>query len=156
MKIKIFLQRLLTTCFFIGYIPFAPGTWASLAAIALWLVLPWQVFFLRLVLVVVMFFTGIFAAEAVEKRIGEFDPPYIVIDEVVGMWLTLLFVGPVRFPQDLGLILIAFVLFRFFDITKFKPIAKLELIGGGFGIMVDDVLAACFAGIIIRLGLLIL
>lgn len=156
MKVKSFGQRLLATFGFIGYIPFAPGTWASVAGAAVWVVIPWQNFVLRLMLVIAFFFLGIFAAEATEKRIGEFDPPYIVIDEVVGMWLTLLFAGPVQFPQDLGLILIAFVLFRFFDITKIKPIARLELIGGGFGIMIDDVLAACFAGIIIRIGMLIL
>jgi len=155
-KIKLFLSRLVATFGFVGYLPFAPGTWASLLAVVVWLLIPWQNFLFRLLLILGTFFLGIFTAEATEKRIGEFDPPYIVIDEVVGMWLTLLFCKPVKFPQDLALIIVAFVLFRIFDISKIRPIDKLELIGGGFGIMIDDVLAAGFAGIVIRIGMLIL
>ncbi len=156
MKLKILLNRLIATFFFIGYIPFASGTWASLVALVIWFLLPFHNFWFHVVVVVTLFFVGIFAAETTEKRIGEFDPPYIVIDEVVGMWLTMTIIPPLHFPKDIGLIAIAFALFRFFDITKIKPIDKLELIGGGFGIMIDDILAAVFTGVIFNIGSLIL
>ena len=84
------------------------------------------------------------------------DPAYIVIDEVVGVWLALAIIPTLTYPKDLALIVLVFLIFRIFDIKKFKPIRKLELIGGGFGIMADDILAGIFTGIIVNLGILIL
>lgn len=156
MNVKKLIYRILATFGFIGYIPFAPGTWGTAAGLIVWFLLPWHFFWFNLMLVTVTFFIGIFATEYIEQRVGEIDPPYVVIDEVVGIWLTMTIIPVLKYPKDLGLIVLTFLIFRFFDITKFKPIRKLELIGGGFGIMADDVLAGVFTGIIINLGMLIL
>ncbi|MCK9243999.1 MAG: phosphatidylglycerophosphatase A [Candidatus Marinimicrobia bacterium] len=156
MDAKRLIYRVIATFGFVGYLPLAPGTWGTAAGLLVWFILPWHSFWFNLILVAVTFFTGIFASEYIEKRIGEIDPPYIVIDEVVGIWLTMTIIPRLKFPEDLVMIIITFAVFRFFDITKFKPLRKLEMIGGGFGIMADDILAGIFTAIIINLGMLIL
>jgi len=156
MSIKKLIYKIVATFGFIGYIPYAPGTWGTAAGLVVWFLIPWHAFWLNLALVTFFFFLGIFASEYIEQRIGEIDPPYVVIDEVVGIWLTMTIIAPLKYPKDLGLIVLAFLIFRFFDITKIKPIRQLELIGGGFGIMADDVLAGVFTGIVINLGKAIL
>jgi phosphatidylglycerophosphatase A len=156
MNFKKLIYRIVATFGFVGYIPFAPGTWGTAAGLVVWFLIPWHAFWLNLGLVTFFFFLGIFASEYIEQRIGEIDPPYVVIDEVVGIWLAMTLIAPIQYPENLGLIVLAFLIFRFFDITKIKPIRQLELIGGGFGIMADDILAGIFTGIVINLGKLIL
>lgn len=153
---KKLLSRIIASVCFIGYLPFAPGTWGTVAGLVIWFLLPWHSFWFDLILVTVTFFIGIFTSEYIEKQIGEMDPAYIVIDEVVGVWLALAIIPTLTYPKDLALIVLVFLIFRIFDIKKFKPIRKLELIGGGFGIMADDILAGIFTGIIVNLGILIL
>ncbi|MFH1213570.1 MAG: phosphatidylglycerophosphatase A [Candidatus Neomarinimicrobiota bacterium] len=156
MKVKQLIYRIIATFGFIGYIPFAPGTWGTAAGLVVWFLLPWHSFVFHLILIVLTFFIGIFASEYIEQRIGEIDPPYIVIDEVLGIWLTMTIIPPYNYHKDMGIIVLAFLIFRFFDITKIKPIHQLEKIGGGFGIMIDDIVAGAFTAIIINLGTLIL
>ncbi len=156
MNVKKLIYRIVATFGFIGYIPFAPGTWGTAAGLVVWFLIPWHAFWLNLALVTFFFFLGIFASEYIEQRIGEIDPSYVVIDEVVGIWLTMTIIPPLTYPKDLALIVLSFLIFRFFDITKIKPIRQLELIGGGFGIMADDLLAGIFTGIVINLGIIIL
>jgi phosphatidylglycerophosphatase A len=155
-NIKKILSRIIASFCFIGYIPFAPGTWGTVAGLVVWFLLPWHSFWFELILVTVAFFIGIFTSEYIEKKIGEMDPSYIVIDEVVGIWLAMTIIPTLKYPEDMIWIAVTFIIFRIFDIKKFKPIHKLELIGGGFGIMADDILAGVFTGIIINLGILIL
>ena len=119
MDVKKLIYRIFATFGFIGYIPLAPGTWGTAAGVVVWFLLPWHSFWFNLILVTIAFFIGIFASEYIERRIGQCDPAYIVIDEVVGIWLTLTIIPPLKFPENLPLIIVTFLLFRFFDITKF-------------------------------------
>jgi len=120
-----------------GCSPKAPGTCGSLVAMlfvpALWL-LPWQIYFL---LVVAGFVFGIWLCNKVAKDLNNDDPGSIVWDEFVGIWLTYFFI-----PADWLWLGVGFLLFRLFDILKPFPINFLDAnIKGGFGIMLDDVIA---------------
>ena len=130
------------TWFGSGLIPKAPGTWGSLAALPF----AWGLWSLGGAVAVglgavVVFLLGWAAADLYMKRTGEHDPGRIVIDEVAGQWLTLLLVPPDWLLYGLG-----FALFRLFDIAKPWPIGWLDRrVGGGFGVMIDDILAGLYA-----------
>jgi phosphatidylglycerophosphatase A len=126
-----------------GLAPRAPGTWGSAVAclLAPFLFLPlspgWRVPVLALI-----FVAGSLAATRAERLLGRKDPPEVVIDELLGVWITLL---PFEKP-GVGLIAAAFVLFRLFDIFKPWPVRASEnWLPDGFGIMLDDALAALWA-----------
>lgn len=126
-----------------GLAPKAPGTWgtafACLLAPFVFLPLPPGK---RVLVLIVLFILGALAASRAEKVLDRKDPGDVVIDEVVGMWLVLL---PFAQPS-LELFVVAFILFRLFDIFKPWPISKVEAtIPGGLGIMLDDVVAALWA-----------
>ncbi len=131
----------IATGFSIGKLPKAPGTWGSLAAF-----LPW--FFIRglslplyLAIVAALFVVGFFASGAAEKIMDRPDPGCIVIDEIVGMLITLTLA-----PAHPAAWLLAFILFRLFDIFKPFPVSWLDRhIHGGMGIMLDDVMAGIYA-----------
>ncbi|MBN4047795.1 phosphatidylglycerophosphatase A [Oceanicaulis sp. AH-315-P02] len=146
------LSKILATFFGTGYLRPAPGTWGSLAALPLgvW-VLVVSDWYVLLALTIVIFFIGIWASDRYSKITGNKDPSEVVIDEVAGQWLALVFVQPVLWQ-----VLAAFVLFRLFDITKPWLIGRLEKLPGGLGIMSDDMLAGLVAGILIFLSRLFL
>ena len=131
-----------------GLCPAGPGTAGSaVAAIAAhWLFLPLPIL-ARLAVVIGIFLTGALAAGMAERLLGRSDPGEVVIDELLGVWLVLL---PFQ-ESDWRLLLAAFVFFRIFDIWKPGPIhASENWLPGGYGIMIDDVVAAvpalfCFA-----------
>jgi phosphatidylglycerophosphatase A len=132
----------LATFFGIGYIPLAPGTWASMVVMATLLLLPvgmvtLPIYLLALGIVVVV---GIPAAYRAERHFGRHDPHLCVIDEVAGQMVALLLL-----PQRAGYYIAAFFLFRFFDIFKPFPVRQSERLPGGFGIMTDDLLAGGYA-----------
>src|SRR5271154_5325293 len=135
------------TFFGIGLIPPGPGTWASLAAAALW------VFGARTahhnttglalataVAAVIVTLIGIPAASIVERESGREDPGHVVIDEVAGQWFALAVC-----PVEIRHVLLAFALLRLFDIVKPWPARQLERLHGGMGIMMDDVAAGIYA-----------
>ncbi|MFW2403115.1 MAG: phosphatidylglycerophosphatase A [Gammaproteobacteria bacterium] len=128
-----------------GLLPKAPGTWGSLAtALVFWLVAPvdtlWLVAFTAALLIV-----GIWICGESARRIGVHDHGGIVLDEVVGMLLTLVVTRPE--PLWIG---VAFLCFRLFDIWKPWPIRDLDhSLSGGLGIMLDDVLAAVYAAAVV-------
>lgn len=142
----------------------APGTTAgSLPAVVGWwmamLVLPTPSARLAATLVgaFVVFGVGIWASQTESARRGTGDPGPVVIDEVVGQWLTVapavLLLEP-QTPLNLGLSAVAgFFLFRLFDIAKPWPVNRFEGLHGGVGIMADDVAAACYAAIPLALAL---
>jgi len=120
----------------------APGTWGTLAAIPLWLPIAMLGFYWQLLVVTLAFLLGIAVCERTTKNLGSHDHGSIVWDEFVGFWLTMLFL-----PSGYQSILIGFLLFRLFDIAKPWPIRLADRhVHGGFGIMLDDVIAAVFAG----------
>jgi len=140
------MSRLFATFFYTGYFPIAPGTFASFVAVILWVIMPWNSLLFRIILILVIVIAGIITANRVERESGFKDPGFIVIDEVAGMWLTLLALHSYR-PLNILQLVIGFLLFRFFDITKTYPIKRIEAIGGGPGIMLDDIMAGIYAGI---------
>ncbi len=138
---------IVATWFGAGFLPWAPGTWGSLAALpfAYWLSFVWGTVGL-LSASVMVFLVGIWAAEKVCTSTGMTDPQIVVVDEVVGQWLTLLPVIALR-PDSPVHYLAGFALFRLFDITKPWPARWVDKrLSGGPGIMLDDVVAALYAG----------
>ena len=137
---------LISTCFGLGYLPRAPGTWGSLLALPLaWFILSQWAPYILFIIGFVLFFAGMLASEIHQKRNEDKDPSYIVIDELVGQLLVLSIT-----PLDWIYFFTAFLLFRVFDIFKPWPISWADRrIRNGFGIMFDDVLAAGYAGAIL-------
>jgi len=136
------LARLLATLFGAGDLPGAPGTWGSLAALPFALVavmIGGQ--FLLMALILVGFVVGVWASGKLATYHRLQDPQRVVIDEVVGQWLAIL-----PLALDWRFYPVAFVLFRFADITKPWPLKDLERLHGGVGIMADDVGAGVYAG----------
>lgn len=121
-----------------GLSPKAPGTVGTIAALPIywWLLADLSTLWLSAV-ILITFVIGVLVAEKTSQDLGVHDHGGIVIDEWVGMWITMLMV-----PKEWIWLLIGFILFRFFDILKPWPIKWLdEHVHGGFGIMIDDVLA---------------
>jgi len=137
----------LATGFGSGYAPKAPGTAGSVVGILLvWplLALPLSAF---LAATVVCFAIGVMASNVAEKHFGKKDPGAIVIDEIAGVFITLIAVTPTPIHLLLG-----FALFRLFDITKPPPCRWAERhFKGGMGVMMDDVLAGIYAAICLQL-----
>jgi len=138
------LARLFATWFGAGDLPGAPGTWGSLAALpfAVLIVLVGGQYLLA-VFVLIAFVVGVWASGKLATFHRQEDPQRVVIDEVAGQWLAIL---PVAL--DWHYYLVAFLLFRFLDITKPWPLKKLEAMPGGLGIMADDIGAGVYAGIL--------
>lgn len=134
---------LLATWFGAGILPKAPGTWGSLAALPFAWILHSTIGGMGLAAAAVgLFFIGLWSSGVYAATAGDADPAPVVIDEVVGQWLTLAAIQP-----DLLLYGAGFVLFRIADIAKPWPVSWAERrLPGSLGIMADDVLAAAYAG----------
>ena len=124
-----------------GLFPKAPGTMGSFAAIPLCIILMYLGWEWTLAAAIVTFAVGCYASEVTEKAMGMHDNSAIVIDEFDGMFISVLF-----FPAQWQFAFLAFVLFRIFDVLKPFPIGFIDKrVGGGFGVMIDDVIAGLFA-----------
>jgi phosphatidylglycerophosphatase A len=141
--------QLIATFGFSGYLPIAPGTCASLLAVIIWFLLPWESWIVRLIILIVTFLTGLYCADRMEKSSGTKDPTFVVIDEVAGIWLALLLFPQLRFPGSFPIIISIFFVFRIFDIIKIFPLRKLEKLPGGLGIMLDDLFAGLYTALVI-------
>lgn len=130
---------MVTSCY-VGHVPAMPGTWASLAAAGTLFLLPELLLVVQLGIVGVLFGIGMLSIAQVLKQTQEHDPSWIVIDEWWGMSIALIGV-----PKLLEAYVVAFILFRFFDIIKIEPINRLQRLPGNWGIMLDDGLAGIFA-----------
>ena len=148
---------LLASGFGAGFFPIGPGTVGSLEAVAIFLALAVlrldhsQFVFAMIILIVASFVAGVWAAERTCKVTGLDDAQVIVIDEVSGQLIALapLAVWP---SYSVIMVVVAFVLFRLFDIFKPYPIRKLERLHGGLGVMADDTLAGMYAAALLWLG----
>jgi phosphatidylglycerophosphatase A len=141
--------KLVATFFGIGYLRPGPGTWASLAAALIWLWLSrWSSRppLLLAALIIAAIAIGIPAASRVAGASRTEDPQFVVIDEVAGQWITLMF-APVTWKT----LVIGFILFRGFDIVKPPPVRQLERLPEGTGIVVDDVAAGALALAVMQL-----
>jgi phosphatidylglycerophosphatase A len=132
------------TCLGVGYVPFAPGTFGSIAGLLLWAALPGSLP-AGVIAIALSFGLGAWASSMAEHHFHATDPGPVVIDEVMGMLVTL-FLIPVAWP---GAIL-GFLWFRVFDVIKPYPANRLERLPGGVGIMADDFMAAVYANVALR------
>jgi phosphatidylglycerophosphatase A len=136
--------------FYIGFIPGAPGTYASLATTLLfYLVYHFMgriVPALHLSALCLISLAGVLASAEINRNTGQEDPSLIVIDEVAGQLLTFLFL-----PVNMLNLIVGFVAFRTFDIWKPFPIRKLEQLGSGVGVMADDLLAGLYGNIVLQI-----
>jgi phosphatidylglycerophosphatase A len=163
-SLKDYLALAIATCG-VGYLPLAPGTWGSLLAVGLYLLLRFHylnyppdvdpedylVAFVgaELFVIVVVTFLGIWAASRAERVLKIKDPGKVVVDEVAGQLIALLPLSLTTVGRWPILVGIAFLLFRFFDIVKPYPARKLESLHGGLGIMADDLVAGAYAAILV-------
>lgn len=145
MKIRILLSRLISTFLCAGYFPFVPGTFASLLGVLLFIPIKDNpaVYTAAAFLLVI---AGFLASSEAEESFGKKDPKYIVIDEVAGMFISLLY-----FPYyDFQIVLMAFILFRIFDTLKAFPAGRIQYLKGSIGIMSDDLIAGIYSNIVIQ------
>jgi phosphatidylglycerophosphatase A len=138
---------LLATGFGVGYSPIAPGTLGTLVAILIYYFLSEISPPLYEITLIGFFFLSVWVSENAERFFRKKDDQRIVIDEIIGFLTTMLWV-----PKTIRFVIIGFFLFRFFDILKPFPIRRLEKgFKGGFGVVLDDVLAGVYANIVLRL-----
>lgn len=159
------------TTFGVGYIPGAPGTYGSAVAVGIYLVIgslspvhwtpeAWlgyvlgpPAFVVNTVYLIVAIslgafcLLGIWAASRSISLLGNEDPSEAVVDEVMGQWITLLFIPFLPLRLGLPFIVLGFLLFRLFDIWKPFPCRDLEMLPGGLGVCADDIVAGVYAGI---------
>ncbi len=134
----------------IGFLPLAPGTIGSAVALPVcWLIADLPVW-IEIVGLLVLFFIGVRLSSIVENGSGQVDPGYIVLDEVLGMWISVF-----TLPKHFLLFFAAFVSFRILDIAKPIPVSHLQKLPGGWGVMLDDVMAGIYSASVIHLVLLI-
>jgi phosphatidylglycerophosphatase A len=140
------LALLVATFGYVGFFPVAPGTAGSLAALVVYAVVHWVgVPALEALSILGIFATGVWASTVSERVLGRTDPGPVVIDEVVGMLVTL--AGMPLSPTGVAL---GFLLFRVFDIVKPFPARRLEDAPGGWGIMLDDIVAGLYGQVALR------
>lgn len=157
-----YLSLAVTTCG-VGYLPLAPGTWGSLVAVAIYVVLSNMFGAYRyapgtsgpefmiaaihaviLIVFVLFMLLGVWAAGRSTELFGDLDPSQAVVDEVIGQLIVFLFIP---FTSSWLLIGAGFVFFRLFDIWKPYPIDSLQILPGGIGVCADDILAGIYAGV---------
>ena len=135
------------TFFYLGKLPFAPGSWGSLGALILWIYLP-SSSLLQMIMIIILFSIGVISSKKMAAAMNDHDPSEVVIDEAVGMWIALFML-----PQSIAIYSMAFIFFRIFDIFKPSFIYRVQNLPGGWGIMMDDVLAGIITWLVCR-GLL--
>jgi phosphatidylglycerophosphatase A len=143
------LAILIATVGYVGHFPIAPGTAGSAAALVLYAALRLvgspAVDFIVLGLILLLFVVGCWAGTVAERHYGRTDPGAVVLDEVVGMLLTLWLI-----PVTWAGALVGFLLFRLFDIVKPFPARQCERLHGGLGIMADDAVAGIYGNLALR------
>ena len=144
---KINFNTIFVSVFGIGFIPIASGTFGSLAGLLIGYILYLINFNLFFIIIPLLFVLGIIASNTYQKQTGEKDSSIIVIDEVVGQLIAMIFV-----VDNLTLVLCSFIIFRIFDIFKPWPASYADKkMDGGLGVMLDDVFAGIYAAILIYL-----
>jgi phosphatidylglycerophosphatase A len=134
----------LATAFGVGYIPVAPGTFGSALGLLVWAAVP-ATAIAQGIATAALFVAGSWAGHVAERHFGRIDPGEVVVDEVMGMLITLFGTGVGWIGAVAG-----FLLFRLFDVVKPYPARRFERIPGGVGVMADDAMAAVYANIALR------
>ena len=136
----------IATCAYVGYAPFAPGTCGSAVGLAVFYVVRRSgSMTVEIATIVVLLAVGIWSATEAERYFGRRDPGPVVIDEVVGMLITLALI-----PVSIAGAMTGFVVFRILDVVKPWPARLLESLPGGFGVVTDDVMAAVYGNLAMR------
>lgn len=139
----------LATCGYVGYAPVAPGTFGSAAGLAIFvLVRASGSMYVELATIIILFAVGVWSGTEAEHHFGGTDPGPIVLDEVVGMLITLAFL-----PVNAMGAFVGFIVFRALDVVKPWPSGRFERLHGGLGIMADDGMAAVYGNIMMRIAL---
>jgi len=141
-KIRKKITEIIASCFYIGYIPGAPGTYGSLFAL---LIISQFNIITQNIALIFFIILGLIFSTLMEKHTGKKDDQRIIIDEFVGMLITFYFVEP-----RLSYLVVGFILFRLYDIYKPYPIKKIQKLPSGWGIMLDDILAGVYARIVLQ------
>jgi phosphatidylglycerophosphatase A len=145
------LHKLNATVFGAGYSPFAPGTMGALVGILILFLIKWQQpelqYFTWGLLLATIIFTllGVWSTNELAPEWGK-DPSRVVVDELIGVWIAVLWI-----PVATHWLILGFILFRFFDIAKPLGIRRLESIKGGWGVMLDDVGAGIYANVVLQI-----
>jgi phosphatidylglycerophosphatase A len=138
-----YLALAIATCG-VGYLPLAPGTFGSMVGVAIFLLLPPLAIPITILAVT---FVGIWAGTRTEELSKRKDPGKIVVDEVAGQLIALF---PLVFVKwSMIMVMVSFILFRFFDIVKPYPANRLQELKGGAGVMCDDLVAGAYAALIV-------
>jgi phosphatidylglycerophosphatase A len=131
----------------IGHLRLAPGTIGSLVALGTGYMIASLSLGALVAAILTISILGIFAAERYGQRTGKKDASEVIIDEVAGQWIPLVII-----PLDITWYITAFLLFRFFDISKIGPVGHAEKLMGGIGVMADDLVAGILAALILWIG----
>jgi phosphatidylglycerophosphatase A len=135
------------TCGYLGYVPIAPGTFGSAAGLLVFLAVQnTGSVTVELGTIVVLFAIGIWSGTVAEHHFGGVDPGPIVLDEVVGMLITLALLPPVTLTGAI----VGFLVFRVLDVVKPWPSGGFEKLPGGLGVMADDGMAAVYGNLVMR------
>ena len=145
------LAVFIATFGYVGFFPIAPGTAGSLAALPLYALVRWAgAPALELLTIAAVFAIGIWASTRTERALARTDPGPVVIDEVLGMLITLAFL-----PLSMGGIIAGFFIFRLLDVIKPFPAGRLEHLPSGLGIMADDAMAGVYAHLLLRIAVML-
>ncbi|MDR3609889.1 MAG: phosphatidylglycerophosphatase A [Ignavibacteriaceae bacterium] len=144
-----FFEKLIGSGFYTGYIPLASGTWGSLAALIIYLIPGFEKPAVIIPAIIVFTLLGVIIGNKFDVVYGK-DPAECTVDEVVGMWISLLFL-----PKTFLVVTLAFFSWRAFDIIKPPPARQLESLKGGVGIMIDDIVAGFYSLLLLHLILFI-
>jgi phosphatidylglycerophosphatase A len=140
------LGLLIATCGYLGFAPVAPGTVGSAVGVAVfYLVRASGLAWAQAATIALVFVAGVWAGSIAEEQLGQTDPPPVIIDEVVGMLITLAWIPVTPLGAFVG-----FVLFRFLDVVKPWPSRQFESMHGGWGVMADDAMAAVYGQLLMR------
>ena len=140
-----FFSMLIASAFFTGYFPVASGTVGSLFAVLFVFIPGFYNPVVLLTLSLIFFFVGIVVSDRMMQRYGD-DPSVVVIDEVVGIWISLFIIYLFGFENLIIVSIAAFITFRIFDILKVFPGNYFDRMNSGKGIMMDDVIAGVYSG----------
>jgi phosphatidylglycerophosphatase A len=145
------LGLFIATCGYLGYVPIAPGTFGSALGLAVFYAVRTSgSVSVELAAIVVLFAIGVWSGTVAEHHFGGIDPGPVVLDEVVGMLITLALL-----PVNLTGAITGFLIFRVLDVLKPWPSAGFEKLPGGLGVMADDGMAAVYGNLLMR-GLIVL
>jgi phosphatidylglycerophosphatase A len=141
------LGLFVATCGYLGYVPVAPGTFGSAAGLVVFAAVRWSgSVTIEVALILFLLALGVWSSNVAEKHFGGVDPAPVILDEVVGMLITLALI-PVNLPGAI----VAFLLFRLFDVIKPWPANRFEALPGGLGVMADDAMAAVYGNLAMRI-----